>query len=490
MWEQKDRGGAGAGTSLVSNTKLNGPLFRQFGVAANVTPEGTLQTPSPGLNIVGTDPTRVFPDMAQILANNTNAATGSCPTAPPQPTSGNASNVPADLVECYSEFLPTAAYVGFAGVNAAPASLNFRLTARDGKAAGGGVGNDDTQLVLASTAGPFLVTSQATNTTPLSSGSEQAVTWDVAGTNLPPVGTTDVKISLSTDGGLTWPHVLAETTANDGSETVTLPQVVTDKARIKIEAVGNVYFDVSAVDFPIKDTTAPVVTTPANITANAVGSGAVVAFSATAVDAVDGPVTAVCTPPSGSTFAVGSTTVTCTATDAAGNSSSGQFIVTVLDVTPPVLTLPANITVNAVSPSGAPVGYSATAVDAVDGPVTPVCSPASGSTFPIATTTVTCTATDAAGNASTGQFTVKVRGAAEQLQDLIAASNALPPGTALGDKARSAAASLAAGNTLTSCSTLQSYLDLVRAQTGKKLTTQQAHDLTVLATRSRAVLAC
>ena len=73
---------------------------------------------------------------------------------------------------------------------------------------------------------------------------------------------------------------------------------------------------------------------------------------------------------------------------------------------------------------------------------------------------------------------------------MIAASNALPPGTALGDKARSAAASLAAGNTAATCSTLQSYLDLVRAQTGKKLTTEQAQALTVLATRIRAVLAC
>ena len=87
MWEQNDRGGISggstAGTALVSNTKTNGPLFRQFGTAAVVSPADTLEYYSPGLNAVTTNPTRVFPDLAQIVANNTNAKTGSCPAAPP-----------------------------------------------------------------------------------------------------------------------------------------------------------------------------------------------------------------------------------------------------------------------------------------------------------------------------------------------------------------------------------------------------------------------
>src|SRR4051812_12721502 len=74
MWEQNNRGGA-AGTALVNNTKVNGPLFRQFGVAAIVSATDTLLTPSPGENAVTTNPARVFPDIRQILANNTNAAT-------------------------------------------------------------------------------------------------------------------------------------------------------------------------------------------------------------------------------------------------------------------------------------------------------------------------------------------------------------------------------------------------------------------------------
>ncbi|MCV2351249.1 M12 family metallo-peptidase [Paucibacter sp. Y2R2-4] len=239
MWEQNDRGAA-TGTSLISNTKTNGPLFRQFGVAAQVTEANTILYNSPGENIVGTDPTRVFPDLAQILANNTNAETGSCPAASATPT--------VKEVECFSEFLPTADYVGFAGVNASPASLNFKLTARDGK---GGVNSATTSLILAPNAGPFLVTSPNTALT-LNAGSTQTVTWNVANTNAAPVSTSDVKISLSVDGGLSYPHVLAASTPNNGSRAVTLPVLATSKARIKVEALGNVFFDVSNADFTIK----------------------------------------------------------------------------------------------------------------------------------------------------------------------------------------------------------------------------------------------
>lgn len=238
MWEQNDRAAA-TGTGLISNTKLNGPLFRQFGVRAIVSNSDTIQYGSAGENLVNTNPTRVFPDMAQILANNTNAATGACPTAAATPTA-------ADM-ECYSEYLPTATYVGFAGTNAAPASLNFRLTARDGH---GGIGSAPVQLLLASAAGPFLVTSPNTAVA-LDGGSTQTVTWSVANTNVAPVSAADVKISLSVDGGLTYPHVLAASAPNAGSRAVTLPLVASNMARVKVEAVGNVFFDVSNANFTI-----------------------------------------------------------------------------------------------------------------------------------------------------------------------------------------------------------------------------------------------
>ena len=82
---------------------------------------------------------------------------------------------------------------------------------------------------------------------------------------------------------------------------------------------------------------------------------------------------------------------------------------TTADTTPPSLTLPANITTEATGPSGARVFYAASATDLVDVSVAVTCTPASGSTFPLdATTTVNCSATDAAGNTATGSFTVNV----------------------------------------------------------------------------------
>ena len=239
LWEQNDRG-ASTGTGLVSNTKLNGPLFRQFGTRAVVTNAETLEYYSEGENQTTGNPTRVFPDMAQILANNTNALTGACPTASTPPTAAE--------IDCFSEFLPTAAYVGVAGVNAAPASLNFKLTARDGR---GGVNSATTTLVLAPGAGPFLVTAPNAPAT-VDAGLNQTVTWNVANTNVAPVNTANVKISLSSDGGQTWPYVLAESVPNNGSASVRMPVVATTAARIKVEALGNVFFDVSNANFTIR----------------------------------------------------------------------------------------------------------------------------------------------------------------------------------------------------------------------------------------------
>ncbi|HEX7255672.1 MAG TPA: M12 family metallo-peptidase [Gaiellaceae bacterium] len=263
-WEQNDRGGT-AGTSLLNNVKTNGPLFAMHPKSAQVSAADTLLYNSPGENHLTTSPTRVFPDLEQILANNTNADTGTCPQGPIAP------QVPFPVRECYSEFLPTADYIGFAGVNLGPPpELHFRFTARDLRMGGGGNSAADLTLQLAPTAGPFLVTEPNTAVT-YPGGSTQTVTWDKANTDLPPVGTTDVKISLSTDGGHTYPHVLAETTANDGSEAVTIPHVATSDARVKVEAVGNVFFDVSNANFTITDTLKPAISASQTPAPNAAG---------------------------------------------------------------------------------------------------------------------------------------------------------------------------------------------------------------------------
>jgi hypothetical protein len=244
-WEQNDRGAA-AGSSLLNNTKTDGPLFAMFPKSGQITL--TLVYTSPGENNLTNIPTRVFPDLQQILDNNTNADTGACPAGPIAPP------VPQNITECYAEFLPTASYVGFAGVNASPLSLHFRFTARDGR---GGVNSADTTVLLTSGTGPFLVTSPNTAVT-YAGGSAQTITWNPANTDLAPINATDVKISLSTDGGHTYPYVLVATTPNDGSELVTLPTVETTQARVKIEAVGNIFFDVSNADFTIAAASADV----------------------------------------------------------------------------------------------------------------------------------------------------------------------------------------------------------------------------------------
>ena len=129
-------------------------------------------------------------------------------------------------------------------------SMNFRVTVRDNRLGGGGTASDDMIVNVRSDIGPFLVTYPNTAVT-VAAGSLQTVTWDPANTWLAPVSAANVKISLSTDGGNTFPIVLAASTPNDGSETITVPAYATTAARVKVEAVGNVFFDVSNANFTI-----------------------------------------------------------------------------------------------------------------------------------------------------------------------------------------------------------------------------------------------
>jgi hypothetical protein len=183
------------------------------------------------------------------------------------------------------------------------------------------------------------------------------------------------------------------------------PTTVTCSATDAAGNTGSASFTVTVVD-----TTAPVVTPPPDVTAEATGpSGAAVSYgSASAIDLVDGSLPASCLPASGSTFALGTTTVICSATDAAGNTGSASFQVTVEDTTAPTVTVPANINATTIDPAGKVIVFSASASDLVDGSLTPACIPASGSVFPVGTTTVSCSATDAAGNTGSASFTVTI----------------------------------------------------------------------------------
>ncbi|QDV83430.1 Calx-beta domain-containing protein [Planctomycetes bacterium TBK1r] len=186
-WEQLD---LGTPQSLPLTDLGNGPIFRAFAPT--------------------NDPTRVFPRLDDLLNGVDTAATG--------------------------EVLPSISR-----------DLNFRATVRDGH---GGVSSDDMVITVDSTSGPFAITSFNTSSI-LTGGSFETVTWDVAGTNAGAINVSDVAIEMSADGGLTYPYVLASATANDGTQTVTIPNVNLTSARLRVRALGNVFFDVNDANLTV-----------------------------------------------------------------------------------------------------------------------------------------------------------------------------------------------------------------------------------------------
>jgi hypothetical protein len=175
------------------------------------------------------------------------------------------------------------------------------------------------------------------------------------------------------------------------------------------DGAGN-FTDSDAFNVTVQDTHAPSLSLPANITVEADSTaGKTVTYSATASDTVAGAVTPTCTPPSGSTFGLGTTPVNCSATDG-HNTASGSFTVTVTDNSGPVLSGYASKTVEANGPTGSVVNYPAvSATDTLDGPIASVpCGPASGTRFPLGTTAVNCSATDSHGNTGHATFNVTV----------------------------------------------------------------------------------
>jgi hypothetical protein len=207
-WDQIDAGGSqfpqnGSAASYNDASDpptTTRPIFRSFAPSAS--------------------PSRTFPSLTYILnnANDPPDMTGSFKTAEELPRIGR--------------------------------SLNFRVLIRDNRAGGGGVNEDSVLLTVAGNAGPFHVTAPNTTTT-WTGGSTQTVTWDVSNTNVAPVGCGSVRILASTDGGGSFPYVLASNTPNDGSATVTAPNVASTTVRIKVEAIGNIFFDISDANLTI-----------------------------------------------------------------------------------------------------------------------------------------------------------------------------------------------------------------------------------------------
>ncbi|MCB0557519.1 MAG: T9SS type A sorting domain-containing protein [Lewinellaceae bacterium] len=193
-WEQVDVGPGGNFNNPVGNA----PLFRSF---------------SPT-----TDSTRVFPRISAIV-NNTSSL--------------------AEVLPFYAR------------------NLTFRLTARDNHGFGGGVEWDTRSLIVSDQAGPFEVLSQNTSTT-WEAGSFQQIEWDVANTDQAPVNADRMNIFLSMDGGFTYPILLADSLENNGSALVFIPDTLQgNQFRVKVKAVGNVFFDINNRNITITPATEP-----------------------------------------------------------------------------------------------------------------------------------------------------------------------------------------------------------------------------------------
>jgi hypothetical protein len=236
-WEQNDNSTTTGASSVASATKTTGPNWISF-------------KPT-------TSPTRLFPRLATILAGA--AVTG--------PLAGGDAGA---NIEALSSVART---------------LNFRLTVWDNapyNSAVPEVGQTsfaDMVVTVNGTAGPFGVSAPNTAVS-WAGGSTQTVTWTVNSTNLAPINCANVKISLSTDGGQTFPTVLLESTPNDGSQAVVIPNTLSTTARIKIEAIGNIFFDISNTNFSI--TTPPLCGDPTGLTTGSITNSSA-ALSWTAV---------------------------------------------------------------------------------------------------------------------------------------------------------------------------------------------------------------
>jgi hypothetical protein len=204
--------------------------------------------------------------------------------------------------------------------------------------------------------------------------------------------------------------------------------MVTCTATNSLGNVGTAYFSVRVTDV-VLDTTPPTLVLPGVITVEATSAaGAVVTYSVSALDETDGPRPVSCAPGSGSVFPLGTTNVACSASDLSGNVANGSFAVRVRDTTAPTLSLPAEVRGEATSAAGAVLTFTATATDIVDGNVPVTCNPASGSTFPLGTTVVQCTATDTRDNIAQGSFNAIVEDTTPpEIIDISATPDVLSP---------------------------------------------------------------
>ncbi|WP_284652747.1 zinc-dependent metalloprotease [Flavobacterium terrisoli] len=197
-WEQNDTATTQTGAaSAASATKTGGPNWRSY----NPT----------------TSPSRFCPPIARVIANSVI-------------TQGSEITVEA--------------------LSSVARTLNFVLTVRDNFAGAGQTKSDDMTVTVNTTAGPFLVSAPNTAVS-WAVGTNQTVTWAVAGTTANGVNAAYVDIYLSTDGGNTYPILLASKVPNDGTETITVPNNVGTTNRVMVKGYNHIFYDISNANFTI-----------------------------------------------------------------------------------------------------------------------------------------------------------------------------------------------------------------------------------------------
>jgi hypothetical protein len=195
-WDQQNAGSPPKGLADPQLPNMERPLFRSWPASSS--------------------PTRYFPRLSTVLANGSDVA----------------EQLPRVAQRLKFSCLVRDLHSGTQGlVSGADQSAELRLDFTDA-------------------AGPFVVTAPNTAVS-WAVGSTQTVTWNVAGTDANGVDCATVNIRLSTDGGLTYPHLVLAGTPNDGTQLVLVPNVPTATARLLVEAADNYFFDISNASFTI-----------------------------------------------------------------------------------------------------------------------------------------------------------------------------------------------------------------------------------------------
>jgi hypothetical protein len=307
---------------------------------------------------------------------------------------------------------------------------------------------------------------------------------DLLGLQIPPVAVSSVGQNANPFPGFSHGHYLSSTALGLNKD-IPSASAIDEPAHQNFFAARQAAVQMSALLWTaflqsVGEVAAPILLTcaPDKIIATDPGQ-----CSATVVDLGAPSVSGGCQTPSvtndaPSQFVKGANIVHWTATDSCGNSAACTQTIVVVDRELPGLVCSTNCVLAATAAGGATASFPAPAVSDNCPGVSVTCLPTSGSTFSIGTTTVGCTAIDAANNRQACTFTVRVKGAAEQIRDLtvLVSSLQLAHGmeNSLVSKLRSALKALWAGKKTAAIDSLESFIDHASAQSGKKLTAFQA----------------